>query len=102
MKKWVFAAAVASVWLAGASPAAANEASAPRVATPPPRPLPITGVQFQAMDRLSREPQHAQAATVRAAYSPEADRKMQQIGVHVTQAILPATVLTLLIMAAPL
>ena len=99
--RWILAALVVGVWLAGASPVAADNASTPQ-ATPPPRPLPITAAQLQAIDSLCHHPQHARAATIQASYSPETARKMTEIGVHVSQAILPTTVLTLLIMAAPL
>lgn len=100
--RWLLSALVIGMWLAGASPVVADGGATPKATTPPSRPLPITADQLRAIDNLSRQPPHAQAATIRASYSPETARKMTEIGVHVTQAILPGTVLTLLIMAAPL
>jgi len=70
--------------------------------TPPPRPLPLTCEQDWALQELSAAREHADAALAGASYSPATERKLRKIGVHVTQAILPATVLTLLIAAAPL
>jgi len=70
--------------------------------TPPPRPLPLTCEQDWALQELSASPEHADAALAGASYSPATERKLRKIGVHVTQAILPVTVLTLLIAAAPL
>ncbi|HUU85333.1 MAG TPA: hypothetical protein VM243_17675 [Phycisphaerae bacterium] len=93
---------IIGVWLAAPAMARADESSSRDLAAPPSRPLPITAAQLRAIDDLSSQPQHAQAATVRASYSPETARLMGEIGVHATQAILPTTVLTLLLMAAPL
>ena len=100
--RWLVAALAIGIWLAAASPVAADEGSGPKATAPPARPLPITAAQLRAIDDLSHQPPHAQAATIRASYSPETARKMTQIGVHLSQTILPGIVLTLLIMAAPL
>jgi hypothetical protein len=93
---------VTGILLAGPSPAVADNAPQAQVTTPPARPLPITTEQLLAINQVCHQAEHAPAAYVRAAYSPETARKMQQIGVHVTQAILPSVVLGLLIAAAPL
>ncbi|MCP4247640.1 MAG: hypothetical protein GY778_11375 [bacterium] len=81
---------------------AADGASQARVITPPSRPLPITADQAAALKTLSDEPQHASARVARASYSPEAARRMTELGVLASQAVLPSTVLALLIAAAPL
>ncbi len=90
------------IWLVGPAPTLAQDASGAQVVTPPARPLPITTSQMHAIERLCHQPQHAGAASTRASYSPEIARKMGEIGVHATQAVLPGAVLTLLILAAPL
>ena len=70
--------------------------------TPPPRPLPVSVAQFDALEQLSSQPEHARVLAQRAAYSPKAARTMTEIGVRATQIGIPATMLTLLIAAAPL
>ena len=89
---------------AAANPADQAAADAPqvRVVTPPSRPLPITADQAAALRALSDGPQHAAARVARASYSPEAARRMTEIGVHASQAVLPTAVLAILIAAAPL
>ena len=98
----------------GATPAvSAGDDSAPRVIAPPstdappvkgppPRPLPITAAQAQALQELSRQPEHAPASLARASYSPQAARKLSEFGVHATQAAIPLSIAAVLIAAAPL
>jgi hypothetical protein len=83
------------------SPAGADDAAVRRVA-PPARPIPVSPAQFDALEQLSRRPEHAQVAQARASYSPEAARTMTEIGVAATQIAIPASILTVLIAAAPL
>ena len=90
------------IWLVGPAPTLAEDTSGAQVVAPPARPLPITTPQMHAIERICRQPQHADAASTRASYSPETARKMTEIGVHATQAVLPGAVLALLILAAPL
>ena len=70
--------------------------------TPPPRPLPVSVAQFDVLQRLSSQPEHARVLAQRAAYSPKAARTMTEIGVRATQIAIPGTILALLIAAAPL
>ena len=100
--KWAMMVLGLGIWLAASCPTMAGDDAGQAATAPPARPLPITHRQMQVIDELAVQPLHAQVATVRAAYSPETARKMTEIGVHATQAIMPTTVLTLLILAAPL
>ncbi|MFQ5490623.1 MAG: hypothetical protein ACE5GE_07870 [Phycisphaerae bacterium] len=69
---------------------------------PPDRPLPVSLAQFQALQRLSAQPDHAWVADTSAAYSPERARDMTEAGVVATQLVVPASILLFLAMAAPL
>ena len=70
--------------------------------TAPGRPIPVSMAQFQALDTLAAQPQHAHAANATAAYSPERARAMTEAGVLASQFVIPTSVLILLIAAAPL
>ena len=72
------------------------------VLTPPPRPVPFTAAQARSLEQLSLQPQHVVVATARAAYSPEIDRTMTEVGVRAVQIGIPGGILALLIAAAPL
>ncbi len=100
--RWIAVAMTLAVLLVAPAPTLADDAPAASVVAPPARPLPITTSQMQAIERVCRQPQHADAVATRASYSPETARKMSEIGVHATQAVLPGAVLALLILAAPL
>ncbi len=78
-----------------------DAADKPAVA-PPPRPLPITATQAEALEQLSATPEYAVAADTRASYSPEASRKMTDLSAAAVQLGIPGTILALLIAAAPL
>ena len=100
MKAIVAALIAMAAFLATAPPAAAGPRD-PRI-TPPSRPIPVSVAQFDVLQRLSSQPEHARVLAQRAAYSPKAARTMTEIGVRATQIAIPGTILTLLIAAAPL
>ena len=97
MKPIVAALIAMAACLATVPPAAAGPHD-PRI-TPPPRPLPVSVAQFDALQQLSSQPEHARVLAQRAAYSPQAARTMTEIGVRATQIAIPGTILTLLIAA---
>ena len=100
MKPIVAALIATAAFLATAPPAAAGPHD--QQITPPSRPIPVSVAQFDVLQRLSSQPEHARVLAQRAAYSPKAARTMTEIGVRATQIGIPATMLTLLIAAAPL
>ncbi len=59
------------IWLIGPAPTLAQDASGAQVVAPPARPLPITTSQMIAIERVCRQPQHADAASTRASYRLE-------------------------------
>lgn len=77
-------------------------------AGPPSRPLPVTQSQFRALQHLQSEPGHAAIRQVRATYESERERQLEltrlsdDIWTAAYQAGFPATILTILICAAPL
>lgn len=81
--------------------AIAEETTQQRVG-PPVRPLPLSTAQYDALEELASQPENAQLADARASYSPEAARVMTEISVAATQIAIPASILTVLIAAAPL
>ena len=84
-----------------ASAAQAADTNCRRLA-PPPRPIPVTVAQFDALDELSHQPEHAAVAAKRASYSPEAARTMTDIGAAAFQIGFPGAILAVLIAAMPL
>jgi len=84
--------------------------SADAVAAPPPRPLALTASQFDALRQLETQPDHAALLDTHASFQGESDRLESLEATRLSDDIFtvawtggfPATILVLLIAAAPL
>lgn len=86
----------------GFASSAGADAPTRRQFTSPSRPIPVSMAQFQALDTLAAQPQHARAATATAAYSPERSRAITEAGVIASQFVVPTSLLIIMLAAMPL
>lgn len=85
-----------------ATPVAVDFVGKPSVVTPPQRPVSIGADQLAALEALADNPRHSISPDTRAAYSPEAAKKMQSLSSPAFYAGYGGVLLYVLIAAAPL
>lgn len=118
-KRWAIVATVGLTMIAANAPAVADQPAATQAATapidsasnststnvqttPPPRPLPLTIEQADALEQLAMQPEYQIDPNIRAAFSPETQKKITETSAPGFYAGFFSALMWLLIAAAPL
>jgi len=114
-KRWAIAVTIALTIVAAHAPAfaeqptptapsgiALNSSSTVAQTAPPPRPLPLTIEQADALEQLAMQPEYQIDPNIRAAFSPETQKKVTEASAPGFYAGFFGGLMWLLIAAAPL